>query len=723
MTAALRYRLAGDAREVWVPLSLSAVEQDGRWRVAAEATTGARRLPWELGVIRVARGAHSLVIGVGVGTGELRQWASVADTAVAGIRAVVPTGWTPRVTLVVPGTTADVAALSGRDRSGLEGFAGFALAEPGAAGGSGSGAYRIYLNTPLLARTSPAARLILLRHEISHVALGAPATDATPLWLEEGVAEYLGYRGSGVALPVATRDLAAAVRAGYLPRALPAAGSFSGPRAMVAYEAAHLLCQTMVDRVGLARAAAGVPADRAQRDRRQCRRLRRGVARGGRAGRRRAHHGVAGAGARGGPVSAEWVVLVVGAVALAGLVAATVPQRVLERGAPVDLDRDFSAAEQARAVAYQRRSRPLSLAATGVSLLWFLGLGLTDAGARWVARIGELGGGAPWAQLLLGVGSLLLAARLLTLPPAIASRRLQLRVGLAAGRWRAWWFDVLKSTVVSLVLALLALAALLWLVSARPQSWWWIGALGAAGLVVLLSFVLPLLVEPLFLRFRSLGPGAVRDDVLGLARTADLAVADVLVADASRRTTALNAYVSGFGPTRRVVVFDTLLRRTPDEQVRLVVAHELGHVAHRDVIVGTALGAAAAGLGVVALSLALSWSWLLARAGAGVPLDPTVVPLVLALGALAGLVGSPWQSAVSRRVEARADRYALDLAAHESAAPAVAAAYVDMQRALALTNLAPLRRNRLLYLWFATHPSTPERIALTRAWASAADRT
>ena len=252
VTAALRYRLAGDAREVWVPLSLSAVEQDGRWRVAAEATTGARRLPWELGVIRVARGAHSLVIGVGVGTGDLRQWASVADTAVAGIRAVVPTGWTPRVTLVVPGTTADVAALSGRDRSGLEGFAGFALAEPGAAGGSGSGAYRIYLNTPLLARTSPAARLILLRHEISHVALGAPATDATPLWLEEGVAEYLGYRGSGVALPVATRDLAAAVRAGYLPRALPAAGSFSGPRAMVAYEAAHLLCQTMVDRVGLA---------------------------------------------------------------------------------------------------------------------------------------------------------------------------------------------------------------------------------------------------------------------------------------------------------------------------------------------------------------------------------------------------------------------------------------------------------------------------------------
>ena len=117
--------------------------------------------------------------------------------------------------------------------------------------------------------------------------------------------------------------------------------------------------------------------------------------------------------------------------------------------------------------------------------------------------------------------------------------------------------------MVSLVLALLALAALLWLVSARPQSWWWIGALGAAGLVVLLSFVLPLLVEPLFLRFRSLEPGPVRDDVLGLARTADLAVADVLVADASRRTTALNAYVSGFGPTRRVVVFDTLLRRTP----------------------------------------------------------------------------------------------------------------------------------------------------------------
>ena len=69
VTAALRYRLAGDAREVWVPLALSVARQDGRWLVAAEASTGARRLPWELGAIRVARGANSLVIGVGTGTG------------------------------------------------------------------------------------------------------------------------------------------------------------------------------------------------------------------------------------------------------------------------------------------------------------------------------------------------------------------------------------------------------------------------------------------------------------------------------------------------------------------------------------------------------------------------------------------------------------------------------------------------------------------------------
>ena len=415
-------------------------------------------------------------------------------------------------------------------------------------------------------------------------------------------------------------------------------------------------------------------------------------------------------------MSAQVAVLLGGLVALGLAALFVVPWRTLPAGSPAiapDVGRDFTAAEQARSRTYHRTARPMSLASMAVSLLWTLGLGLTTWGADWVTYTAN----AAWAQVVLGLGSLLLAGRLLTLPFAVAGRRLALRVGLAAGSWRSWWLDVLKGTVLSLAITLVAAGALLGLAQWRPESWWWWAAVGACVIVVLLSFILPVVVEPLFLHFSPLPDGDVRQDLLDLAHRDRVVVADVLVADASRRTTALNAYVSGFGPTRRVVLFDTLLEQAPPAQTRLVVAHELGHVVNRDVVVGTAFAAAGAALTVLLLSLALSWTWLVDRVGAAGPADPAVLPLVLALAVLLGAVTAPAQSVVSRRVEARADVHALDLAA--GADPAEAAqTYALMHKRLAVTNLADLAPNPLRYLWFASHPSTARRIALIRAWAS-----
>jgi STE24 endopeptidase len=415
-------------------------------------------------------------------------------------------------------------------------------------------------------------------------------------------------------------------------------------------------------------------------------------------------------------VSGQGAVLVGGVVVLALAALFVVPWRTLPAGAPAvapDVGRDFSGAEQARSRGYHRAARPTSLASMAVSLLWTLGLGLTTWGADWVTNSANVA----WAQVVLGLGSLLLAGRLLTLPFAVAGRRLALRAGLAAGSWRTWCLDVLKGTLLSLVITLAAAGALIGLARWRPGSWWWWAAAGAGVVVVLLSFILPVVVEPLFLRFSPLPEGAVRQDLLDLARRDGVVVADVLVADASRRTTALNAYVSGFGPTRRVVLFDTLLEQAPPAQTRLVVAHELGHVVNRDVVVGTAFAAVGAALTVLALSLALSWTWLLNRVGASGPADPAVLPLVLALAVLLGAVTAPAQSLVSRRVEARADVHALDLAAGSDAAEA-AHTYALMHKRLAVTNLADLTPNPLRYLWFASHPSTARRIALIRGWAS-----
>jgi Zn-dependent protease with chaperone function len=187
-------------------------------------------------------------------------------------------------------------------------------------------------------------------------------------------------------------------------------------------------------------------------------------------------------------------------------------------------------------------------------------------------------------------------------------------------------------------------------------------------------------------------------------------VRDVLVADASRRTTALNAYVSGLGPTRRIVVYDTLVRDAPPSEVEAVVAHELGHARSNDVLTGTAIGALGVAAGVCAIFLLGSWGGLLRLAGVSSIAQPRAVGLLLAIAAVAGLVGAPLQNGVSRLIEARADAHALAVTNDPSTVEV-------MEQRLATTNLADVDPPRLEYLMFATHPSVVERIAAARAYA------
>src|SRR4029077_1885604 len=137
--------------------------------------------------------------------------------------------------------------------------------------------------------------------------------------------------------------------------------------------------------------------------------------------------------------------------------------------------------------------------------------------------------------------------------------------------------DRAKGLAVSVVLAAAAWTAVVALARALP-GWWALPAGAALALaVLLLSFVAPVVLEPIFNRFRPLEDETLAARLRLLSERAGVPVREVLVADASRRTTKVNAYVSGIGRTRRVVLFDTLLRAADPGAVQVVVAHELGH--------------------------------------------------------------------------------------------------------------------------------------------------
>ncbi len=409
------------------------------------------------------------------------------------------------------------------------------------------------------------------------------------------------------------------------------------------------------------------------------------------------------------------VALLVLAAALAAVIVLTTPWQPLSGHAPggravASWARDFTAAQHAREDAYHAAVRPPAYLSLGVGILVVLVLGFTSYGARLAGALARpLGGGWAW-QAVLGSAAVLVLARVVTLPFDVWAQTVVKRYGLSTQGWGGWADDQLRGLAVALVPTVLVVLAFYALVHRWPRTWWAPAAAGAAAVVVVASFVYPLVVEPVFNKFTPLAAGELRSSLLALAREDGVPVKDVLVADASRRTTALNAYVSGFGSTRRIVLYDTLLHSATPEEVRLVVAHELGHAKRQDVLHGTLEGALGAAAGVCLLFLVLSSGSVLRHGGVTSAGDARSVALVIALVTVGSTLAGPLQNLVSRRIEARADVHALDLTRDP-------ATFIASEKRLAVKNLSDLDPSPVVYALFATHPTSPERIAVARSWA------
>jgi Zn-dependent protease with chaperone function len=391
--------------------------------------------------------------------------------------------------------------------------------------------------------------------------------------------------------------------------------------------------------------------------------------------------------------------------AVAGLAAALVPWSWVPGGhlVPKAAGDLFTASQISRAERYSHVQRLLGWSSYFLSLAVIVLLGLTPLGSRLLRRL------APfrrwWLAVPAGVFLVLLVGRLVTLPFSIASHRVDLSYGISRQGWLGWSTDQAKGLLVAWVTTSLALLVLAGLARRSPR-WWFAWAGGTAlGLSVAGSFLYPVLVEPLFSSFTPMARGPFKQSVFALADKEGVHIDDVLVSDASRRTTTLNAYVSGFGSTRRVVVYDNLLNDLSPDEARVVIAHELGHAKNNDVVLGTTLGAVGSVGGVALLALLMDTDRLRRWSATTAPGDAAAVALVLALAAVGGLLVSPAQNTVSRAIEARADRVSIETTGAD-------ATFVRMQRQLALRSLADPSPPRLSQFWWGTHPTVLQRAGL-----------
>ncbi|MDI3403070.1 hypothetical protein [Streptomyces cavernicola] len=253
-TAALAYRIEGhDRAPVTVRRTLDLTHRDGRWQVAAErpAPDAGEQL-WEQGAVTAVRGERSLVLGVGQGERRLRRYAALADRAVPAVQSAWGRGWPGRVVVLVPDSTQDMAGLLGAAASAYQGIAAVTTGE---AGGDGQApADRVIVNPESYDLLGDLGKQVVLTHETTHVATRAHTSDATPLWLSEGFADWVGYRGTGRTPEQAAPELHRAVRAGRAPERLPddEAFGFAGDagRLARAYESGWLACRMIAERHG-----------------------------------------------------------------------------------------------------------------------------------------------------------------------------------------------------------------------------------------------------------------------------------------------------------------------------------------------------------------------------------------------------------------------------------------------------------------------------------------
>jgi STE24 endopeptidase len=376
------------------------------------------------------------------------------------------------------------------------------------------------------------------------------------------------------------------------------------------------------------------------------------------------------------------------------------PRKPTVAGDPVDARDYFESEEIERGRRFARPQLALALARQAIQVAALVAI--ADRGRR-RERSQNGGSAAGAAEALKLTTTLSLAA----LPATVVARRRALTVGLDTQSWSGWAADMAKASAISGAISAAAGALLARLTGRYPSRWWLPAAAGSVAAAGLFGVLAPVVLDPLFNDFEPLPPGETRSDVLELADAAGVRVGEVYVVDASRRTTGVNAYVNGLGPSKRVVLYDTLLDRYDRREVRVVVAHELSHVRHRDVLRALALTA------VIAPATAWATQELSQTLAPGQD-RPGLPALALAFAAVSLPVGIV-AGRLSRAVERRADSESLELSGDPDA-------FISFQRAVVLQNLGDVEPPRWVRTLLASHPHTLERIGTAVAFREGAGR-
>jgi STE24 endopeptidase len=348
----------------------------------------------------------------------------------------------------------------------------------------------------------------------------------------------------------------------------------------------------------------------------------------------------------------------------------------------------------------------LQLVLSGVLFLGLIASGVAPALLEFIRERWPLSPAAEIGAVAFALGG---AAFLMNLPLDYYSGFvLPHRYGLSVQSLLGWIEDTVKGGVISGVIGLLAVQVVYAFLGAAGSAWWLWSAMSLLAATVLLAAIQPIVVMPLFYRIRPLGEAdqPLVERLSRLAAKAGVRVRGVFSFDMSRRTMAANAALAGLGPTRRILLGDTLLQNFSPDEVETVLAHELGHHVHRDIPLGIVIQASflSGAFYVAGIVMKAAVSWL----GLSGVADPAGMPvLALTFGAI-GLLFLPLANTYSRWRESLADDFAVRLSQKPEA-------FASAMTRLANQNLADADPEPWVVWLLHSHPPLRERIARARA--------
>jgi STE24 endopeptidase len=364
-------------------------------------------------------------------------------------------------------------------------------------------------------------------------------------------------------------------------------------------------------------------------------------------------------------------------------------------------------AEYRRALEYSRARGRLVLISNTVETGLFLALVLSGALGRLEALIDALSVAELWRAILL-VYAVSLVFGLAGLPGSIyAQFVIEARFGFNRTTARLFLLDLVKGLALSLAVATPFLILLFLLVRATPLWWLW-SFLGFSAFQLLMVLLYPRLIAPLFNRFTPLAEGPLKDRIEELAARLRFRTRGIYLMDASRRSAHGNAYFTGLGRSKRIVLFDTLIRSLNPEQAAAVLAHEVGHEKKKHTTWRLGLGLLASLVGFWLLHLGLRWNPLFQAFGFGAASPQAAVVLLLYFSGPLTMLLKPLASWGSRRQEHAADRFAFREA---GCGEALIEALIGLSR----QNLSNPTPHPWASFYFSTHPTVVERIRALRA--------